>query len=114
MIGNPLRFHATVADFAAGDTIDLAATAADRLVYIKSSDRLFIQNNGANVGLIQLQGSYAGAGFSLAENGGDSLITYASPPAPSAAALTGSATGASSHLDQTVKELFAPFASHHG
>ena len=75
-LDTPLSFKGTVAGFGTGDTIDLVGTTATSLVYVATSNKLFVRNGTTTVAALQLSGSYSKSNFALTESGGDSLITF--------------------------------------
>jgi hypothetical protein len=68
-------FGATVAGFAAGDTIDLLNVAATSAT-INAGDQLMVWNGAATAANLQLTGDYTGAAFSVTSDGaGGSDVT---------------------------------------
>jgi hypothetical protein len=87
-LSRPREFAATIAGFAAGDTIDLLhikATGAS----INASDQLVVVNGAATVATLQLSGAYSGATFTVGadKHGGANitLLTAAMAPPPAVA-----------------------------
>lgn len=85
-LGAPAQFAATIAGFAAGETIDLVNTAATGAV-LNASDQLVITDGATAVATLQLSGDYAGDSFDLASDGhGGTAITLTPGPAAAPAA----------------------------
>lgn len=90
-LGAPAGFAATIAGFAAGETIDLIDTAATSAA-LNASDQLVITNGATTVATLQLRGDYAGDSFDLASDGhGRTAITLTPGPAAAPAARLASA-----------------------
>ncbi len=74
-LGDAADFAATIAGFAAGDTIDLLGLAADSAT-LQAGDQLVVKNGGQTIATLQLSGDYGGAAFAVASDGhGGSNIT---------------------------------------
>lgn len=71
----PSTVHAKIAGFSTGDTIALDGTTATSLLFVASSDKLFVRNESDIVAALQLQGSYTAASFHLTQSGADAMIT---------------------------------------
>jgi hypothetical protein len=82
LLDKPLRFAATFSDFAAGDTIDLVETQANRLTF--SGHQLTVTQNGRTVADLGFVGHYATSEFSLSPDGnGGTDITLLTPTSAS-------------------------------
>ncbi|MBA3810734.1 MAG: hypothetical protein H0X27_03635 [Caulobacteraceae bacterium] len=74
-LGDAADFAATIAGFAAGDTIDLLGQAATSAT-LQAGDQLVVKNGSQTVATLQLSGDYTGDGFAVASDGhGGSNIT---------------------------------------
>lgn len=74
-LGDAASFAATIAGFAAGDTIDLLGQAATSAT-LQTGNQLVVKNGGQTVTILQLTGDYSGSAFAVASDGrGGSNIT---------------------------------------
>jgi hypothetical protein len=80
LLDRPLRFKATIADFQAGEAIDLVGEQADEVDY--AGHRLVVTENGNAVASLHFAGQYETAEFALSSDGhGGTDITSIVPAA---------------------------------
>ena len=78
-LAGPSSFAATIAGFAASDTIDLVAIKAT-LAVLENGDQLLITNGANTVATLQLTGTYTGYIFNTVSDGhGGTDITAMAP-----------------------------------
>jgi hypothetical protein len=74
-LSHPANFLGTIAGFSAGDVIDLASTAANKLSYANGT--LTVSEGTVAVAHLHISGTYTSSSFSLVTDGhGGTAITF--------------------------------------
>ncbi|MGI8841290.1 MAG: hypothetical protein ACR2F8_11015 [Caulobacteraceae bacterium] len=108
-LGDAADFAATIAGFAADDTIDVLGQAATSAT-LQSGDKLAVMNGSQTVATLQLSGDYAGAAFAVASDGhGGSNVTVSQGAARFAQALASLAPPTAA-IDSPVSDAWPPHA----